>query len=160
MILLLLLLLLLLYKETTDNCNIKVKCHEKRKIIWFNHLLFCKLVNINIGKYFFKLIDKHFNQYSILHKIFNSKTLKINYSCTNNFSKMINTHNTEVIRKYCDQLENNYSSSSNNNCNCKSKIDCLMNGICNLKNEVYQATIFPKETVKDKKFILEFSSVR
>ena len=26
-----------------------------------------------------------------------------------------------------------------------------MNGICNLKNGVYQATIFPKENVKDKK---------
>ena len=45
----------------------------------------------------------------------------------------------EVIRKYYDQLENynndksnNSSSSSNNNnnnCNCKSKIDCPMNGI-------------------------------
>ena len=70
-------------KETTDNCNIKVNCHKNRKgkIIWFNSP-FCKLVNINIGKYFFKLIDKHFNQYNILHKIFNRKTLKISYSCT------------------------------------------------------------------------------
>ena len=41
---------------------------------------FCKLVNINIEKYFFKLIDKHLNQYNILHKIFNRKTLKISYS--------------------------------------------------------------------------------
>ena len=31
-----------------------------------------------------------------------------------------------------------------------------MNGMYNLKNLVYQATIFPKESVKDKKFILEF----
>ena len=41
------------------------------------HPPFCKFVNINIGKYFFELIDKHFNQYNILHKIFNWKTLKI-----------------------------------------------------------------------------------
>ena len=44
----------------------------------------------------------------------------------------------------------------NNNNNCKSKIDYPMNGISNLKNVVYQATIFPKENIKDKKFILEF----
>ena len=30
-----------------------------------------------------------------------------------------------------------------------------MNGMCNLKN-VYQAIIFPKENVKDKRLILEF----
>ena len=31
-----------------------------------------------------------------------------------------------------------------------------MNGLCNLKNVVYQAIIFPRENVKDKKLILEF----
>ena len=31
-----------------------------------------------------------------------------------------------------------------------------MNGLCNLKNVVYQAIIFPKENVKDKKLIFEF----
>ena len=68
-------------KENT-NCN-KVNCRKnrKRKIIWFNPS-FCKLVNINTGKYLFKLMDKHFTQYNILHKIFNRKTLKISYSCT------------------------------------------------------------------------------
>ena len=61
----------------------------------------------------------------------------------------------KVIRKSYDQLENNNDNSSssnnnnNNNCNCKSKIDCPMNGICNLKNLVCQATIFPQENIKD-----------
>ena len=41
----------------------------KKKIIWFKPT-FWKLVNINIGKYVFKLIDKHFNQYNVLHKVF------------------------------------------------------------------------------------------
>ena len=31
-----------------------------------------------------------------------------------------------------------------------------MNSMRNLKNVVYQATIFPKENVKDKEIILEF----
>ena len=54
------------------------------------------------------MIDKHFNQYYILHEIFNRKTLKISY-----FSriilkkKIINTHNSEVFRKYYDQLNVN-----------------------------------------------------
>ena len=46
---------------------------------------FCKLVDINIGKRFFKSIDKHFNQLKILLKIFDRKTLNISYSCTHNF---------------------------------------------------------------------------
>ena len=69
----------------------------------------------------------------------------------------------KVIRKYYDHFENdndnndnNHNNSSynsdnnnNNNCNCKSKKDCPMGGICNLKNEVYQATIFTKENIKN-----------
>ena len=66
----------------------------------------------------------------------------------NNFCKIINTHNAEVIRKYYDQLDNN---NNNNNCNYKTKINYPMNALCNLKNVVYQAIIFRKENVKDKK---------
>ena len=32
----------------------------KRKIIWFTPPPFCRLASINVGKYFLKLIDKHF----------------------------------------------------------------------------------------------------
>ena len=87
-------------KENT-NCNNKLNCRKnrKRKIIGLNST-FCKLVNINIGKYFFQLIDKNFNQYNILHKIFNRKTVKISYFCTRNFFKIINTHINEITRKY------------------------------------------------------------
>ena len=54
------------------------KKNKKIKIVWFNPL-FCRLASINVGKYFLKLIDKHF-KHNILHKIFNRKTLKICYS--------------------------------------------------------------------------------
>ena len=66
------------------------------------------------------------------------------------------------MRKYCDLLENdsNISSYNSNNCNCKSKIDCPMNGIFNLKNVVYQAAIFSKENVKDKRIFIGILSVR
>ena len=43
---------------------------------------------------------------------------------------------------------------NNDDNNCKTKIDCPMNGMCNLKNLEYQATIYPKENVKDlKKYV-------
>ena len=35
-----------------------------------------------------------------------------------------------------------------------------MEGICNLKNVVYQATIFPKENIRDKKIYIGILSVR
>ena len=56
---------------------------------------------------------------------------------------------------------NNCSNNShNNNCNCKTKINCPVNGMCYLINVSYQATIFPKENVKDKKNYIGISSVR
>ena len=56
---------------------------NRKKIIWFNPS-FCRLASINVGKYFLKLIDKHFKHDNILHKIFYRKTLKISYSGTKN----------------------------------------------------------------------------
>ena len=41
--------------------------NKNRKVIWFN-LPFCKLTNINIGKYFLNLLDKHFNRDNPLKK--------------------------------------------------------------------------------------------
>ena len=73
------------------NSNYK-NLNRHKKIIWFNPP-FCKLANINIGKYFLNLIDKHFQKNNILSKIFNRNTLKISYSCTNNLSKIIINHN-------------------------------------------------------------------
>ena len=50
--------------------------NRKRKIIWLNPA-FCRQASINVGKYFLKLIDKHFKHDNLLHKIFNRKTLEI-----------------------------------------------------------------------------------
>ena len=57
---------------------------EKEKLYGFNPPC-CRLASINVGKYFLKLIDKHFKHDNILHKIFNRKTLKISYSCTKKY---------------------------------------------------------------------------
>ena len=65
----------------------------------------------------------------MLHKISKRKTLKISYSCTNNFLKIINTHNLEVIRKYYDQLDvNNNNNNSKWNYQIKTRLECLEKG--------------------------------
>ena len=62
---------------------IKIKIEKEKLYGLTPH--FCKLASKNVGKYFLKLIDKHFKQDNILHKIFNRKTLKISYSCTKKY---------------------------------------------------------------------------
>ena len=76
---------------------------EKEKIIWFNSP-FCRLASINEGKYFLKLIDKHFKHDNMLHKIFNRKTLKNCYSGTKNIFQIINNHNKEIIKEFQNEL--------------------------------------------------------
>ena len=49
---------------------------------------------INLGKYFLKLIDKHFKHDNKLNKIFNS------YSCTKNIFQIINNYNKEIIKDF------------------------------------------------------------
>ena len=99
--------------------------NRKRKIIWFNAPPFCWLTNINIGKYFLKLVDKHFKHGNKLQKIFNRKTLKISYSCTKNIFQIINSHNKNITKEFQDQINNRNNNNNNNNnnsikreCNC------------------------------------------
>ena len=42
--------------------------NRNRKVVWFNPP-FCKLTNINIGRYFLHLLDKHFNRVGFLIEI-------------------------------------------------------------------------------------------
>ena len=103
-----------------------------------------------------RLIDKHFKQDDILHKIFNRKTLKISYSCTKNISQIINSHDNEIINEFHNQVNNNINSKKIE-CNCKSRSDCPMNGLCNLDNVVYQTIIYPKEDINDRKSYIGIS---
>ena len=108
-----------------------------------------------------KLIDKHFKQDNILHKIFNRKTLKISYSCTKNISQIINNHNKEIIKEFQNRANNNNNSNSKQiEYNCKSRSDCPMNGLWNLDNVVYQGIIYPKEDINDRKTYIAISSTK
>ena len=104
-----------------------------------------------------KLIDKHFKHDNILHKIFNRKTLKISYSCTKNIFQIINNYNKEIIKEFQGRTSNN---SKQNECNCKTRNNCPLNGLCNLNNVVYQGIIYPKENIMDGKTYIEISSTK
>ena len=101
---------------------------------------------------------------NILHKIFNRKTLKISYSSTKNIFQIIINHNKEIIKEFHDRTNNNNNNNNNNSkqneCNCKTRKNCPMNGLCNLENVVYQGIIYPKENVKDKKTYIGISSTK
>ena len=82
---------------------INYSSHEKgrgknrnRKVVWFNPP-FCRLANINIGKYFLHLLDKHFNRDNPLSRIFNRNTVKISYSCTKNMYDILSNHNKRLL---------------------------------------------------------------
>ena len=54
--------------------------HRKRNVIWFNPP-YSKAVTTNVGKEFFKLLDRHIPKGSPLYRIFNRNTVKPSYSC-------------------------------------------------------------------------------
>ena len=114
-------------KEKKRSLVIKI---EKEKIIWFNPA-FCRLASMNIGKYLLKLINKHFKRGNILHKIFDRKTLNSTYSCSKNIFQIINNHDKEIIKEFQDRTNNNNNNNNNskqNECNCKTRNNCPMNG--------------------------------
>ena len=80
------------------------------------------------------MIDKHFKDNNILHKVFNRKTLKISYSCMKNIFEIISNHNKEIIKEFHDQTNNinNDNTSKINECNCKTRKNSPMNGLCDL----------------------------
>ena len=80
----------------TDKKDIKQKRNRSRNIIWFNPP-FNNKVSTNVAKQFLNVIDQHFPKSNKLHAIFNRNTVKTSYSCTQNMSSMIESHNKKVI---------------------------------------------------------------
>ena len=108
------------------------KRNRPRKQIWFTPPYNATL-KTNIGKEFLKLIDKHFPKNKPLSKIFNRKTIKIGYSCTNNMNKIITSHNKRIL--------NDKQEKENTVCNCRKPTSCPVNNKCQTKNVVYKATL-------------------
>ena len=56
-----------------------------------------KSLKTNIGKYFFRLLNKHFPPGHKFLKIFNKSTLKFSYSCMPNLKAKVDGHNKKIL---------------------------------------------------------------
>ena len=65
-----------------------------------------------------------------LHKIFNTNTLKLSYSCLPNVKNIIDDNKKSKIQK-----------SQKKTCNCRKPADCRFNGQCLIKSIIYQAIV-------------------
>ena len=128
--------------------------NRHRNIIWFRPP-FCKLPNINIGKYFLGLMSKHFKDNDSLRKIINKNNVKISYSCIDNTSKIIDNGNKKLINKPDWNNHDNLKHS----CNCKIKNECSLGNKCNLDNIIYQANILGKENDNNDKAYIGMTSL-
>ena len=93
--------------------------NRKRNIIWFSPP-YSKSLKTNIGKYFFRLLNKDFPPAHKRYKIFNKNTLKLR-------------HNKKILEST--------SPSKTRLCNCLKKENCPMRGACLTENVLYYARI-------------------
>ena len=128
----------------SHKCTFQEKIHNqqsnknkrKRKILWFNPP-YAKNVTTDVGKEFFKLLDTHFPKDSPLSKIFNRNTVKLSYSCTENISSIINSHNKKILGASSKDTEEQRMCS----CPRKTRPNCPLKGQCLSRNIIYKATV-------------------
>ena len=95
--------------NTSDNTSRK---QWKPKIIWFTPPFSLNL-KTDIGRTFLKLLKQHFPKSNQLHKIFNKNTVKVSYSCMNNMSSIISSHNNRLLRPRTTKYGCNYRTREN-----------------------------------------------
>lgn len=118
--------------------------NRKRNTLWYNPP-FSKNVTTNVGKTFLKLVNSEFPIDNPLHKIFNSNTVKVSYSCMGNIKNIIDGHNKAIISKTESPVQAG--------CNCRKKEECPMKGQCQARNIIYQATVKTDNSNSDETYI-------
>ena len=111
----------------------KTKRTRKRNIVWFNPP-FSSNVKTNIGREFFRILNKNFPNHHKYSKLFNQNTVKLSYSCMPSMESVIRSNNLRV-------LSQNSPPSEEKQCNCKSGNACPLNGHCLKSCIVYKATV-------------------
>ena len=111
--------------------NKNIMKNRKHNIIWFNPP-YSKSLKTDIGKYFFRLLNKHFPSGHKLYKIFNKNALKLCYSCMPNLKAKIDGHKKKILEttpppktKLCYCLKK------------KTKKNSPMRGACLTENILY-----------------------
>ena len=121
--------------ETSENTKNK---NRERKILWFDPP-FSQSVKTNIGKVFLKLVRKHFPRHHIIHKIFNTNTLKLSYCCRKNISNIIKQYNATVLSTL---------TTPKRLCNGRNKDTCPLDGSCLKQCFIYKAEIHVENDCK------------
>lgn len=111
-----------------------------RDICWYNPP-FSKNVITNIGKAFFRIIDREFPAHHKLAKIFNRNTIKMSYSTMTNIKQAISAHNSKI-------LSNEETTTNKAGCNCRDKTLCPLIGNCLANSVIYQATVTTNNVTK------------
>ena len=107
------------------------KNNRNRKVIRFN-LPYSNQVSTNTAKRFLNFLDQFFPKQLRLYKIFNRTNVAVSYSCTENMSSFISSHNKKLLNSRTGNIKP---------CNCRSKDDCPLNGQCHAQDIVYKCTI-------------------
>ena len=131
--------------NTSDN-RAKPSRNRKRNITWFNPP-FSNNVKTNIAKKFLGLIDSCFPKDNPLHKIFNHNTIKVSYSCMPNMSRIISSHNRNII------IKSTPDKTPLPTCNCRRKNECPLEGKCLSSGVVYQAIVTRNDNSKQESYI-------
>ena len=72
------------------------KNNRNRKVIRFN-LPYSNQFSTNIVKCFLNFLDQFFPKQLRLYKIFNRTNVTVSYSCTENMSRFISSHNKKLL---------------------------------------------------------------
>ena len=141
------------YQEALNNAGHKYKLHyaqpnpqrnnknRSRNIIWYNPP-FCRSVKTNIGKEFFKIMEKCFPAEHKLHKIFNKNTVKVSYSTMPNLGRLISGHNMKILGGQILPPP----------CTC-TQYECPVGGRCETRGIVYQCKVTESESGKSESYI-------
>ena len=97
-------------------------------------------VKTNIGKTFFKLLQKHFPPTHPMYTIFNKNKIKISYSCFPNMGSIISSHNKHILN----------SNNTEYGCNCNNRDECPLENECLTPRIVYRADVTNNKTDEHK----------
>ena len=132
------------YKEEMqtqgDRVSEEGRKKRRRSVIWYNPP-YSSNVKTNIGRRFLTLLRKHFPPSSDLHKLFNTKKVKLSYSCCPSMNTIISSHNAKVTKT--KQVV------AAPGCNCRGGVGvCPLDGRCLVPSLVYKATVSSVDGVK------------
>ena len=113
---------------------------KKNHIIWFNPP-WCSSVSTNVGRKFLNLLERCFPATHPLSKIFNRRTVKISYSTMPSLGRIIEGHNSKVMRGEVAEVPKRPWG----NCSCPRRTreagECPLGGECLAENIVYRASV-------------------